>query len=414
MSLQNSRQISDVKVMLKVGADGAGISSIEKTGTSGLVDTYTITYTNGNKTTFTVTNGKAISSIAKTATVGLVDTYTITYNDGTIDTFDVTNGADGEDGAGISNIAKTSTSGAVDTYTITLTNGDTYTFTVTNGGGSTLGSLSDVDLTSPTDGQVLKYNGTSGEWENGEGRSSLSLLTDVDLTSPTDGQILKYNASSQKWENGDSPASSPNPNLLLNPWFTLNQRGQSSYNTETSYGVDRWQNNFRDVGTVSPTSNGLQINFESGYVFIRQYWEDNSLVGKTITFSMRVGNTIYSDSGIFGTENLIFRFNDNKIAVALNYDSTNNRNQILIYAYESTIIRAVKLEIGSTSTLAMDVAPDITTEMLKCQRYYHVYKTSSYRPTNKDDCVPNMRVNPTQTTITISSTTYYVNDAEIY
>ena len=41
-----------------VGATGNGIASITKTGTSGLVDTYTITYTNGNTTTFTITNGE--------------------------------------------------------------------------------------------------------------------------------------------------------------------------------------------------------------------------------------------------------------------------------------------------------------------------------------------------------------------
>lgn len=40
------------------GPTGNGIASITKTGTSGLIDTYTITYTNGNTTTFTVTNGK--------------------------------------------------------------------------------------------------------------------------------------------------------------------------------------------------------------------------------------------------------------------------------------------------------------------------------------------------------------------
>lgn len=40
------------------GADGVGITSITKTGTSGLVDTYTITYTNGTTSTFTVTNGQ--------------------------------------------------------------------------------------------------------------------------------------------------------------------------------------------------------------------------------------------------------------------------------------------------------------------------------------------------------------------
>lgn len=40
------------------GNTGNGISSITKTGTSELEDTYTITFTNGSTTTFTVTNGK--------------------------------------------------------------------------------------------------------------------------------------------------------------------------------------------------------------------------------------------------------------------------------------------------------------------------------------------------------------------
>lgn len=75
-----------------------GVSSITKTGASGLVDTYTITYADATTTTFTVTNGKGISSIAKTGTAGLVDTYTITYTDSTSSTFTVTNGAKGDTG----------------------------------------------------------------------------------------------------------------------------------------------------------------------------------------------------------------------------------------------------------------------------------------------------------------------------
>lgn len=39
------------------GPAGVGIQKIEKTGTEELVDTYTITYTNGQTTTYTVTNG---------------------------------------------------------------------------------------------------------------------------------------------------------------------------------------------------------------------------------------------------------------------------------------------------------------------------------------------------------------------
>ena len=48
---------------------GIGISDIEKTSTSGLVDTYTITYTDGNTATFTVTNGEAAAITGATATI---------------------------------------------------------------------------------------------------------------------------------------------------------------------------------------------------------------------------------------------------------------------------------------------------------------------------------------------------------
>jgi hypothetical protein len=125
------------------GSDGVGIQSVTKTSTEGLVDTYTITLTNGTKTTFTVTNGKdgrGITDISKTKTEGLVDTYTITYTDNTTSTFTVTNGADGgggggtgTDGRGIVSITKTDTEGLVDTYTITYTDNTTSTFSVTNG-----------------------------------------------------------------------------------------------------------------------------------------------------------------------------------------------------------------------------------------------------------------------------------------
>lgn len=41
------------------GEDGVGISSVNLTGSSGLVDTYQITFTDNSTTTFNVTNGAA-------------------------------------------------------------------------------------------------------------------------------------------------------------------------------------------------------------------------------------------------------------------------------------------------------------------------------------------------------------------
>lgn len=101
------------------GADGRGIESIVKTATAGLVDTYTITYSDNTTSTFNVTNGAAgaqgadgvgITSIEKTATVGLVDTYTITLSNGETSTFDVTNGKDGVD-LGLATIVNDLTTG---------------------------------------------------------------------------------------------------------------------------------------------------------------------------------------------------------------------------------------------------------------------------------------------------------------
>lgn len=133
------------------GTDGNGIASIAKTATVGLVDTYTITFTDGQTTTFNVTNGRngtdgtngrdgidgsdgnGIASIVKTATVGLVDTYTITFTNGQTTTFNVTNGQNGSDGTdgrdgidGTDGISVVSvTINASDHLIVTLSNGNT-------------------------------------------------------------------------------------------------------------------------------------------------------------------------------------------------------------------------------------------------------------------------------------------------
>ena len=73
------------------GADGAGIITVTKSGTSGLVDTYTITFSDGSTETFDVENGNGIASAV------LNDDYTLTLNftDGTSTTTDSIRGASG-------------------------------------------------------------------------------------------------------------------------------------------------------------------------------------------------------------------------------------------------------------------------------------------------------------------------------
>ena len=150
-----------------------------------------------------LTNGNGIKSIAKTSTSGLVDTYTITFDDDTTETFTVTNGADGEDGRdgadgqdgnGIDDIEKTSTAGLVDTYTITLDDGTTKTFTVTNG----------------ADGEGVPDGGTTGQIlrkkSNTDQDTEWADPSEADLPAGgTTGQVLTKKSN----DDGDVEWSTP-------------------------------------------------------------------------------------------------------------------------------------------------------------------------------------------------------------
>ena len=158
------------------GVNGVGIASIAKTSTSGNIDTYTITLTNGSTSTFTVTNGNdgvdgqdgedgnGIASVVLNADY----TLTITLTDGTsytttsirgaqgapgADGQDGAPGADGEDGYSPTVSVETITGG----HRVTITDADgDHVFDVMDGTGGG-GGTSDFDALS----NRPKYNGTA-------------------------------------------------------------------------------------------------------------------------------------------------------------------------------------------------------------------------------------------------------------
>lgn len=71
-------------------------------------------------------------------------------------------------------------------------------------GASTLATLNDTTITSATDGQVLKYNGS--KWVNADDTDTDELddLSDVALTAPSNGQVLTYDGTAEKWKNADA------------------------------------------------------------------------------------------------------------------------------------------------------------------------------------------------------------------
>ena len=100
----------------------------------------------------------------------------------------------------------------------------------------TLAGLTDTNISSPQNGQVLKYNSTSQKWENANesgGVSTLSGLSDVNVTSVSDGQMLAYDNASGKWENVNAPSGGGTVTF---------QRVKQKYSNKTinlSYGVGR-------------------------------------------------------------------------------------------------------------------------------------------------------------------------------
>ena len=138
------------------GLNGISIVSVENTNTEDLVDTYTITYSDGNTTTFTVTNGvqgqdgntllvgTGAPTSETTANVGDsyidVETWKL-YVKGEDNWTDKGSfkgdkgdqGEQGEQGVSITDISYDSSSGLVDTYIISYSDGTNDTFAVTNG-----------------------------------------------------------------------------------------------------------------------------------------------------------------------------------------------------------------------------------------------------------------------------------------
>ena len=92
ISASNLQAISNCIEGLVQGSDKA-VHGISMSGS-----TITLTFADGSQETATMSGLKGISSIAKTGSSGLIDTYTVTYIDGTTSTFTVTNGADGQPG----------------------------------------------------------------------------------------------------------------------------------------------------------------------------------------------------------------------------------------------------------------------------------------------------------------------------
>lgn len=172
-----------------------------------------------------------------------------------------------------------------------------------------------------------------------------------------------------------------NRNLLDNPFFTINQRGFTT-STETNglFSVDRWFIN-NGGGTVTKTANGITINNTSGtrYNTFQQRFGADELAGKTVTLSIDADGSIYKQTFTIPARTSSTQTMCNwawKTGCNLRFyvetTSANASYNVQIYVANgySTDLRAIKLEIGSVSTLANDAPPDYNSELRKCRYYF--------------------------------------------
>lgn len=182
------------------------------------------------------------------------------------------------------------------------------------------------------------------------------------------------------------------PNLLINPFFEVNQRGQTSYSgTYGVYTVDGWLLNNAETATVNVLSNGVQIVAGTVTAQFRQYLESLSDGVYTLSFLFTdgsLGYAVYEKSGTAYTRKDYTPSN----VWGMGMQDTSGKPTAYMYvqAGMSAAPVASKLESGEGQTLAYQddtgawqLLPqpesDYATQLAKCQRYYLPIDQMEYR-----------------------------------
>lgn len=159
-----------------------------------------------------------------------------------------------------------------------------------------------------------------------------------------------------------------NPNLLINPDFKINQRGESVYSSgDTAYTVDRWAITSAKVSVNSDSSVTASSLGTLGYFKQR---EESISYGKH-TYSIYV-------QAITGTVKL-FYINKDSIDVelgtlkqGLNVFTSSDDGFKSVFLWiaggSSVTLKYAKVEQGAVATSF--IAPNPADELVKCERYY--------------------------------------------
>lgn len=191
-----------------------------------------------------------------------------------------------------------------------------------------------------------------------------------------------------------------NPNLLINPDFRINQRGQAEYTS--GYTVDRWYSPGKC--SAAPISGGVKLTSTvTASSTTHAFWQDfefplppgkytlslkaADVTGvwaariRTVTAAGDYVDSYYTPRLQAGINSVTVDLSDSEYisAVSIGFNKGNEAGNSLKLAW-------AKLEGGSLATPF--VPPDYAAELAKCQRFYQVRTTNDIDPL---DLRPSMR-----------------------
>ncbi len=285
---------------------GIGIASIQKTGTSGLVDTYTITYSDGYTDTFTVTNGKTAYQYAVDG--GYSGTEADFYAD--LANFEQWKD-DAEQGASDAEAyAKGTRSGtAVDSSDPAYHNNAQYfaglsdTSAQASAGSATssAGSASDSEAYGagtrngvPVSSSDPAYHNNAPYYAEQAAAQTLGGLADVDINASTlaEGHIIAFNATTNKWENTPIKAA-----VIQN---VPSQSGTLTYDGTSQ--SPSWSNYNSNIMTIGGETSGTNAGTYTATFTpkVGYCWDDYSTEPKSVTWTIgqATGSVTLSKSSV--------------------------------------------------------------------------------------------------------------------
>lgn len=219
----------------------------------------------------------------------------------------------------------------------------------------------------------------------------------------------------------------PPRNLLDNSDFSnpVNQRGKSEYQFDSGYTIDRWKLHWTGDGNITIHDGYIAMSRETHSTYLFQSPENvEKMVGKTYTVAAKVryngcigwiDSTQRVQTEYVNSNNWVIitrTFTVGSATSGIGYAAVEIRSN----ASRGFEVQWIALYEGSYTkdTLPPYVPKGYAAEMMECQRYYHLYATSSARPSNGLDCCPPMRIiGVTQGTITVDGETRYYNSADL-